>query len=353
MRWLSLIVASAVSAAALEAVGLPAGLLIGPLVTAAVFAVRGAALDVPAPIFHAAQAIVGCMIAASLGPHILPMFGKDWPVFTGAVLATLLASYGLGLALMYFRVLPGTVPIWGSSPGLATAMVLMAKDFGADYRLVASMTYLRAVCVTVATSLLAMALSGPHFGGVLTKAWFPPIAPLHLAETIGVAAVGASAGLRLGLPAGALLGPLILGTALHLGGIAHFQLPEWLLGPSYAVVGWGIGLPFTRETVEQTRKALLPILLSIALLMSFCALLGWGVTMLLNANLITAYLATSPGGMASVAIIAASTPVDVRFVLTFQAVRVAAVLLFGPAVAGFIARRVGRLETQATEPGQG
>jgi membrane AbrB-like protein len=345
MRWLSLIAASALAAAALEAAGLPAGLLIGPLAAAAVFAVRGAAVEVPAPVFYAVQAIVGCMIASSLGPQILPMLAKDGPVFVGIALATVLASFGLGLALMYFRVLPGTVPIWGAAPGVATAMVLIAKDFAADYRLVAAMTYMRTLCVALATSVLALLLGGGHFGGVLTKDWFPPIVPLHLAETGGVAAVGAMAGLWLGLPAGALLGPLVLATTLHLSGVAHFQLPEWLLAPSYAVVGWGIGLRFTHETVEQTKKALLPILLSIALLTGFCALLAFGLTLLRQANLITAYLATSPGGMASVAIIAASSPVNVRFVLTLQAVRVAAVLLLGPALARFIARHVRRPET--------
>ena len=39
--------------------------------------------------------------------------------------------------------LPGTTAVWGSSPGAATAMVLMAEAFGADARLVAFMQYLR------------------------------------------------------------------------------------------------------------------------------------------------------------------------------------------------------------------
>ena len=52
-------------------------------------------------------------------------------------------------------VVPGTTGVWGSSPGAASAMVVMADAFGADARLVAFMQYLRVVCVVVVASLIA------------------------------------------------------------------------------------------------------------------------------------------------------------------------------------------------------
>ena len=57
---------------------------------------------------------------------------------------------------------------------------------------------------------------------------------------------------------------------------------------------------------------------------------------------LTAYLATSPGGMDSVAIIAASSNVDMSFVMALQAVRLVIVLLVGPPLARFIAQRMTR-----------
>jgi uncharacterized membrane protein AbrB (regulator of aidB expression) len=53
---------------------------------------------------------------------------------------------------------------------------------------------------------------------------------------------------------------------------------------------------------------------------------------------LTAYLATSPGGADSVAIIAASSPVDVPFVMAMQVARFILVMLAGP----FLAKRVAR-----------
>ena len=52
----------------------------------------------------------------------------------------------------------------------------------------------------------------------------------------------------------------------------------------------------------------------------------------------TAYLATSPGGADSVAIIAASSQVDLPFVMAMQVARFMLVLLVGPTVAKMVAR---------------
>jgi uncharacterized membrane protein AbrB (regulator of aidB expression) len=49
----------------------------------------------------------------------------------------------------------------------------------------------------------------------------------------------------------------------------------------------------------------------------------------------------SPGGLDSVAIIAASSTVDLPFVMAMQTARFLVVLLTGPSLARFIANRVG------------
>jgi uncharacterized membrane protein AbrB (regulator of aidB expression) len=56
---------------------------------------------------------------------------------------------------------------------------------------------------------------------------------------------------------------------------------------------------------------------------------------------LTAYLAKSPGGMDSVTIIAASSQVDLSFVMALQVVRFVIVLILGPRLAHFIASRTG------------
>ena len=55
---------------------------------------------------------------------------------------------------------------------------------------------------------------------------------------------------------------------------------------------------------------------------------------------LTAYLATSPGGVDSVAIIAASAGADLPFIMAMQTARFLVVLFVGPRIARFVANRV-------------
>ena len=74
-------------------------------------------------------------------------------------------------------------------------------------------------------------------------------------------------------------------------------------------------------------------------LISFCAGLAFVLTKILGIDALTTYLATSPGGMDSVAIIAASSKVDMSFVMALQTIRFIIVLVVGPPMARFIAQK--------------
>src|SRR5690606_20128495 len=124
--------------------------------------------------------------------------------------------------------------------------------------------------------------------------------------TLGVAAAGVVLGRMARLPSPAFLGPLILGVALKFSGLGTFQLPEWVMATSYALIGWTIGLKFRRETIVHVRQALSQVTLAILALIAFCGALAFLLWEFAGIDPLTAYLATSPGGMDSVAIIAAA-----------------------------------------------
>ncbi len=331
--------ASAALAALLEAIGLPAGLLLGPMMVAVAFASRGVGLMVPGPLFVAAQALIGLLIAPSLNLSILLAAAREPWLFVGATLATLAASMALAGLLARLKVLPGPVAVWGSMPGAATAMVLMARDEGADWRLVAVMSYLRVVCVALIASMLAAFVTGHAGGHSLGHGWFPRPDVRGLIETVIIGLAGVWAGHVLKAPAGALLGPMALGAVLEVAGVAHPQLPGWLLAPAYLLIGWRIGFAFTPPIFAVARQAAPRVLAAILALILFCAGCGLALARVSGKDLMTCYLAMSPGGADSVAIIASATPVDMSFVMAMQVLRFVAVLIIGPPLAGVIARR--------------
>jgi uncharacterized protein len=83
------------------------------------------------------------MIAHS-GSHTIGsvMFAR-WPLLLATVLAIIIASTIVGWLLARRGLLPGAVAVWGSTPGAANVIMLMADAHGADIRLVAFMQYLR------------------------------------------------------------------------------------------------------------------------------------------------------------------------------------------------------------------
>jgi uncharacterized protein len=341
VQWAALLLLSVLFVLALEAARLPAALLLGPMAAAIVIAAAEGSLRVPQWPFYAAQGVIGCMIARVFTPSLLGAMVKDWPLFLAAVIAVIAASSALGWLLTRWRVLPGTTAVWGSSPGAATAMVLMAEAYGADVRLVAFMQYLRVVMVAIVASAVARLWTTSSGGAAVDVLWFPPIAWTPFVATLAIAAVGVIAGVLLKIPAGPLLAPLAIGAALHGAGLVTIDLPPWLLAASYAIVGWSIGLRFTRPILVHALHALPRVLASILTLIAICGGFAFVLTRWAGIDPLTAYLATSPGGADTVAIISASAKVDVPFVMALQTARFVIVLLVGPALARFIADRHG------------
>ena len=339
-QWAVLLAASLVLLAALEALHLPAALLLGPMIAGIALSAAGASLKVPNAFYLAGQALVGAMIARSLPLGHLGDIFREWPVLLFGVGSTLVAAASLGWLLTHWRVLPGTTAIWGSAPGAASTMVVMAEAFGADVRLVAFMQYLRVMCVAGTASLIA-SLVMAH-GGHIPPAiiWFPAFDEFGFALTL-IAVLGSGfAAHRLKIPAGGFIVPMVVAGLMNNIGPHPVVLPPWLLALSYAVFGWSIGLRFTRAILLYAMRALPRLLLSIVVLITLCAGFGAVLSHLAGIDPLTAYLATSPGGADSVAIIAASSKVDMPFVMTMQMVRFLAVTVTGPALARFLAGKV-------------
>lgn len=337
LLWPLLFCLSLALALLLDHAGLPAALLMGPMATAIAFAAAGATLKLPALPYQGAQGVIGCLVARAVTPEIVHTVAADFPLFLAVVLVTLAASSLLGWAMSRWRVLPGSTAVWGSSPGGATAMMLMAEAFGADPRLVAFMQYLRIVFVALTAALISRFWIGTG-GDAVATVWFPPVDGPALALTLLLAFGGAALARRLPIPAGGFLVPMVVGAVLHALGLLKIELPEWLLAASYALVGWKIGLGFTRAILRSASRALGHVVLSILALIAFCGAIAALLTQVLGIDPLTAYLATSPGGMDSIAIIASSSKADLSFVMALQTMRLIIVVLLGPAIARLVAR---------------
>jgi len=339
-QWTALIVLSVGIGAVLLWMHAPAALMLGPLVAGIVVASGGGKVRFPLPAFVLAQGIIGCMIARMMPLSILGDILSHWVLFTVGILSVVVACSLIGWLMTRLHLLPGTTALWGMSPGAASVMTIMAESYGADIRLVAFMQYLRVVGVAAVASLVAKMFGVSAAHGPAAIVWFPPVAWLPLAETLALAIVGPLIARLLRIPAGAFLVPLVGGAVLtHLGWLT-IELPTWLLAASYAFVGWNIGLRFTRPLLLHAARALPLIVGCTLLLIAICGAVAALMVVTAGIDPLTAYLATSPGGSDSIAIIAASTNVDVSFVMAMQTFRMITVMFLAPVLTRFIAKRI-------------
>jgi uncharacterized protein len=338
-RWGVLIALSVLFAALLTWARLPAAVLLGSMLAGIVVENGGAGILVPQLPFSFAQAAVGCMIARVLTSTILHSFLHQWPLLLGISLLVIVASCVLGWIISRFRILPETTAIWGLLPGAAPAMMVMADAYGADARLVVFMQYVRVVMVAIVASIIArLWVHAPT--AAAPAVWFAPIHALPLMETLVLVVAAVVLGPVSRIPAGTLLIPMLVGAVLQINGLIEIELPSWLLAASYLALGWTIGLRFTREILVYAIQAFPKMMVSILMLIAFCGGLAFALVEIFNIDPLTAYLATSPGGADSIAIIAASTNVDVGFVMAQQVARFMLVLIVGPALSRFVADQI-------------
>jgi membrane AbrB-like protein len=187
-----------------------------------------------------------------------------------------------------------------------------------------------------AIGLAHLSVRGGHPGQ--GRAWLGAVNALGLFETFCLALCGAVLAKILKFPAGVFLIPGLSGAVLMKVGWLHPEVPPVLGAAAYAIVGWNIGLSFTPASLAHSARALPRIIAATLILIGLCGLLGLAISLACDVDPLTGYLATSPGGVDSILIIAASTPVDLPFILAAQVMRIVLVLMAGPWVAGQVAR---------------
>jgi len=332
-QWLLLIALSTGLSLLLERIGMPASRMFGPLLAGALFTSCGARLRLTPNLFLVSQGLIGCMIAKMLPSWFYTTVTANWPVYAIGVLSVIVVSTGLGWWLTRLGVLPGSTALWGLSPGASTAMILMADAYGGDAELVAFMQYLRVVIVALIAAAVGRIWGAAPGHAHIAIELFPAFSWISLGETLALAVIGPVLAQRLQIRAGAFLIPLFAGVFLAHRDLLHIELPPWLLMLAYAIVGWRIGFRFTLPLLRNVARAIPRLLGCTLALVLICGVMSLGLVLATGVDPLSAYLAMSPGGADTVAIIAASSHVDIPFVMAMQMLRLIAVLLIAPRVA--------------------
>lgn len=336
-RWAGLAAATLAVSLALDAIALPSPFLFGALLlglaVALVSTAAAGVLDIPIGLFGAAQSAVGVALGAYLQSSSLNALGEDWLPVTLVSAATLGVSLAAGTVMARVTEVDRVTASLGMVAGGASGIVTMARELGGDDRLVAFMQYLRVLVVVLLTPVLvAIAFPSQNGGSTAAVTGVPLMGDARdWLVTLGLGVVGSLFGRLIRLPAGALLGPMILAGAVTLSAPeGWFVVPGAIQDAAFAIIGLQVGLRFTVQTIRQTGRLLVPVLVSVLVLLLAC----FGLAVILDAvtsvSLLDAYLATTPGGLYAVLAVAVGAGANTTFIVAVQGLRVVVMVLLAP-----------------------
>jgi membrane AbrB-like protein len=336
--WVGLGAATAILALALSAVGFPSPTLFAALVIGLAFALARpqAGLKPPGWSFLAAQAVVGVTLGAYMQSEALTAAAHDWLPVTLVSAATLGISMAAGRILARYTALDVPTATLGMIAGGASGIVTMADDLGGDDRLVAFMQYLRVLVVVLLTPLLIAAFGGGEGGsGGPAEPAFGDATDWLL--TAAIAVFAALAARRLNVPAGTLLGPMLVAGGLTLAGV-EFAVPPVVRELAFALIGLQVGLRFTLSTVKLLGRLIFPVLGAVFALLIGCAGLAVLLALTTDVSFRDAYLATTPGGLYAVLAVAFGAGANTTFILAVQVLRLLVAVLLAPLAVRRLAR---------------
>ncbi|MCB1395247.1 MAG: AbrB family transcriptional regulator [Rhodobacter sp.] len=333
LQWAALLSIAFVLSMGLRAVNFPAASLIAPVLVATVMGLRGATIRLPQTLHRLCQGLIGCQIALYLEHELLTGMSEHWAAVITFISLTFLISCLVGWLVGQVARMNHEVAIWGFLPGMAGTMIAMSHERGLDSRIVAFIQILRVVAVILSVAALSWVIVDDP-AGVVNAVTRAPVTPLNLLVTAGICAVALlSARFLPFIPGAPTLIPMTVAAALRLAELPQPALPVWLLIPAYLLLGSQVGLRFTPALLRSVLRSLWAIIGGVLLLLALCMVSGAVLATIVGESLITGVLATIPGSIETVALIAVNTHANISFVMTLQVVRLFAVVLLGPAIA--------------------
>jgi membrane AbrB-like protein len=169
----------------------------------------------------------------------------------------------------------------------------------------------------------------------------------RVAETLAFAAAGGVTLGLAGMPAGYLSGAILAAAAAALAG-RPLLMPQLLTRAIFVVIGISLGAVVTPQTLHG--MASYPASIAILIVAMLCVSIGGAAYLHLvhRWQLLSAYLASSPGGMSQVLVVAAELDADLRAIAIVQTMRVVIIAVGLPAGLSLLG-----LAGHAVRPGNG
>jgi membrane AbrB-like protein len=297
---------------------------------------------VPPFAFRLGQALIGVTIGSLVSLSALTSMGTDLLPILAVTVGTVVISLLAGRALAARDDVSPVTGAFAMVAGGASGVVAIARDLGADDRVVTVVQYLRVFVVLLTMPLVAALVFRPEHGLGRFAAGHEPL-PVELVYVVLAVGLGLVVARLVPISTATLLGPLAVAVALTATGwLGTPAVPLPLQWAAYVLIGVQVGLRFTRASLGSIARMLPTVLAIIVAMVALTAAMGALLAWATPVDGLTAYLATTPGGLFAVLATAADSGSDVTYVMAVQLLRLLVILAFTPLLARFLRARPGR-----------
>jgi membrane AbrB-like protein len=315
-------------------VGIPAGYLcarlrtpipwmIGPMVGVAALNLLGVRMASPPYARQIGQVILGSAVSLYFTPPVVAALAGNLPAILAATASVFIVGILGALTLSRASGVDGKSTFFASIPGGAMAMAVLADRYGAEIAPVAVAHSLR-VSVVVITIPFFLTYGGFPLETAAYKPSLPLSLPLLALWLLAGWLLGEISE-RLGLQNGCLLTPIFCGAALTMAGIQLSAVPRELTELAQLLFGLVLGARYERAFFARYRLFIPFAMLNSVFILVASAAAGAALAWIFNLPIATMIIATSPGGLAEMTILAQALHISVPLVVAFHFFRVVVV----------------------------
>ena len=252
-------------------------------------------------------AIIGVMIGSQVSSDLVsqfPLIGMSILGLSAFVPLALMANIAI------FQHLGGydrTTAIFCGAPGGLLESIAMGEARGCDIQILSMQQFLRIIVVITLVPVVMSLWVGEPLGsaaGVTIGIANHEMTPQGMTISLLAAVIGLFVGRRLKLPAGQLMGPLIMAALVNLSGLTTINLPNSLIIIAQIVIGTSLGTQFSRLNKSMLVRAIGLSFVSVSVMMligvTICLILSYSKQFPFDLLLIS----FAPGGLTEMSLIA-------------------------------------------------
>ncbi len=313
-------------------INMPLAWMLGPMIGCTIAALLQAPIAAPIKLRPWVMPVIGVLLGSRISQDVIAA-ALGWWVTALVLLPSVLVTAGLGYA--YYRRIGGydrPTAFFSAMPGGLTDMIIMGSEAGGDERRISLAHATRVLLVICGVVIFYnQALGVTAEDAQSTWVGLTTLAPRDWAILTACAVLGVPLGRIIRLPAGQIMGPMILSGIAHVSGIVQVAPPSLIVIVALVVIGTIIGCRFVGAHFADVRRDFVLGAGSAALMVVVALGFATLVSTLTGTDLSEAFLAYSPGGVVEMSLLALAIGQDVTYVTVMHLARIF-IVIFGAGV---------------------